>query len=195
MIFINSCIPHSYKINIKGDLTGSNPVFAYDLTEKQITESPEIKIIFNEASYETKKSLIVDRLKYNRVPDSDIPTFIGIFELESCRGKSGADCFNTGKTPKTTVYHCQRPNGSKVAVEVTRRNGITVQATCEDFGYKRTYEEKSWGLAQILETTWRGYKCEGDIKTSTYEQQVDCAVKIQRTSSWNAWSTYKLLNK
>src|SRR3972149_1842440 len=53
-----------------------------------------IELNFNNASYETKRKNIADRLKYNNVPDSDIGTFIAVFELESCRNHNDPGCFN-----------------------------------------------------------------------------------------------------
>lgn len=154
-----------------------------------------LAIDFNKSDYETKKELIVERLKYNQVSESDINTFVSIFELESCRNTNDPKCFDTRKTPPTIVYHCQRPDGTYKAVEIIRRNGKNVQAYCFDYGWSQTGSEQSIGLAQILVSTWKRYGCDGSIRDYEWQEQVDCAVKIKNVSGFGAWSTYKLLDK
>lgn len=155
----------------------------------------KVELNFNNATYAQKKRAIIERLKYNHVSDKNIDTFLSIFELESCRNRKDKGCFATDKVPKTAVYHCRRPDGSSVAVEIIDRNGVKVQAYCSDYGYKTTYKEQSVGMAQILVSTWKLYNCKGNIYDYDYKEQVDCAVKIYKTSGFYPWSTYKLLNK
>lgn len=155
----------------------------------------EYKIDFNSSDYETKKELITEKLSSLGVVEPDLSTFVSVFELESCRDKNATGCFNSSKTPPTTVYHCQKSSGQYTAIEIKNVGGRNVQAYCEDYGWKTTGSEQSIGLAQILVSTWNGYKCDGDIRDYDWEQQVECAVKIKNQSGFNAWSSYKLLNK
>lgn len=187
---------------------GSYEVEASNYIESEIIESPRViqaqnievpeyklEIDFNSSTYEDKKNFIIERLRYNNVSETDIITFVRIFELESCRNTSDKGCFDTRKTPPTIVYHCQKPNGTYTAIEIINKNGLNVQAYCSDYGWTQSGSEQSIGLAQILVSTWKGYGCEGDIRAYKWDEQVDCAVKIKNKSGFGAWSTYNLLSK
>jgi hypothetical protein len=150
-------------------------------------------IDFNSLDYKEKRKLIVERLQTHNLTAEQIDTFYKIFRLESCRNPQIQDCFDTRKVPSTTVYHCRRDNGTYHAIELINRNGLMVQARCEDYGSVQTGSEQSIGMAQILVSTWRGYQCEGDIRDYDWEQQVDCAVKIYKQSGFGAWSTYRII--
>lgn len=196
-LILNSVLYTTYTVHAQIPTQEDNHEVKVNLQE-EILRKPikieKVEVDFNSSDYETKVSMIKERLEYNKVSKSDIKTFLDIFHLESCRNIEAQDCFNTQKTPPTMVFHCQKPDGSYEAIEIINKGGLNVQAHCSDYGWVRTGSEQSIGLAQILVTTWQGYKCDGAIRDYDWKQQVDCAVKIKNTSGFSAWSTYYLLD-
>lgn len=65
-------------------------------------------------------------------------------------------------------------------------NGIW-QATCEEAGASTIRTGNSKGLVHIIETTWEGMACSGDVLN--WIDNLECAFKIRDSQGWKAWST------
>lgn len=144
---------------------------------------------FVNLTYQEKINFITERLKFNGVSDTDIKIFTEIATLESCRDRGDhKGCMNPEKTPPVVVKHCKGGNGWYV-VEI---NSVGGQAQCAA-GHVEGRNEQSFGMFQILETTWEGNQCEGN--RFDWYSQVDCAVKVKNRSGFSQWSTYKMISQ
>jgi hypothetical protein len=139
----------------------------------QVITLKEVATNFNinfPQNLDDKKLVISEYLGANGYKPNEINSWLCIIQNESG--------FRESATPKTWVKHCQRPNGSYYAAELTN---------CKD-GDKETGREQSVGLTQILATTWKIHECKGD--RTNWLSNLECAVKVQRKSGWYQWSTY-----
>lgn len=166
-------------------------------TPVEVQSLPEIKlerdwggVDFVNLSYQGKRDIIQERLQFLGVSDAEIGVYLEIATHESCKDRADSpDCMNPQKEPPFYVKHCQGVNGW-YAVELA--NGG--QAYC-NAGDTEGRNEKSFGIFQILESTWERTGCSDD-RFSWYAQ-VDCAVTLKTNSprGFSEWSTYSLISQ
>ena len=174
-------------------LTTNYQVRAYDQvtdtsskkTEKK-TEPINVKVNFQQnyktyysnSDQNTRKFLITRYLESAGYSKTDIETFLKIGQLESG--------LQLDSVPPVFVKHCKRANGTYYVVEINKQGR---QDYCRT-GDVEVHQERSYGIFQILPSTAKDYKCNKDL--TTLEGQLDCAIKLQKSSKgWNHWSTYQ----
>ena len=109
-----------------------------------------------------------------------------IFTLLYIAKRESINTFDPAIKPVSEVRHCKRPDGTFYAVEITSDRK---QASCKT-GDVQTYAEKSTGIWQILPTTFKGYKCTGDI--NNWKDQAKCAIILANsTKGFNHWVAYQ----
>lgn len=172
--------------------TPAEEMLVVEQVEAKTVLKPEIdwaSIQFVSLTYQEKINFITERLKFNGVSDADIKVFTEIATLESCRDRGNHEgCMNPTKTPPVFVKHCKSASSGKwYVVEVSGSGG---QAYCKA-GDSEGRNEKSFGMYQILESTWERNGCNAD--KYTWFNQIDCAVIIKNRSGFTQWSTYKLI--
>lgn len=149
----------------------------------------------SETSYDTisgkdRMDYIVDYLAdypVTKLSNEDINILVRIMELESCRDYEENDCLSLQKTPPVYVKHCERKNMTYYVVEI--QNGKQAYCGLKDI---EVFKEKSWGPAQILESTGRR-QCGIDVKNVHIDDYLDCVVKIKEGEGFEAWGTYRLI--
>jgi hypothetical protein len=153
---------------------------------QQPTKMMETPFDYNSANGKQRLGALVDEMAKGPLTNEQINLMRVVARYESCRDINVADCLSLTKTPQTWVQHCKNPNGKWKIVPEDYDPKCPVD-------YITGMREKSWGPFQILETTWAGNKCEGDVKSATYQQHVHCMEKIVLKSGIKGqWSSYSL---
>lgn len=156
------------------------PVVAQESLEVVVNPKVDFKVYYQTSDLKVRQNLIRRYLEDVGYSENDIDTFLAIGQRESG--------LQLDSEPPVFVKHCRRANGSFYVVEINSTGG---QAECKA-GDKQVHQEKSYGIFQILPSTAKGYGCSKDL--TTLESQLECAVKLQKsTKSWNHWTTYKLV--
>ncbi len=169
---------YSYEKRITAQASEPIPMVVQGVAEKTPTI---IDPHFDEMTGVERFRFLQNYLSKTDLTNEEVNNLIGIAKLESCRDINDPKCFDLKKTPVTYVKHCKRPNGTFYAVEITKGK----QADCGKD--QETMKEKSWGIFQILETTWKREGCTGNIRESSAEEQADCAVIVYQKEGYNAW--------
>lgn len=134
------------------------------------------------SDYSHKKEMVLMYLRSLGASEDDILVWDKVITHESD--------YNLDALPPTWVKHCQGANGAYAKELWDYGNGIKWQYECSFEGATEIKQEQSFGLFQILPSTWEGHGCEGD--QTNWMDQSRCAVKIKNQSGFTQWSTYFL---
>lgn len=167
MILIIACIAYG-KVEAMSETTPSTAVAEMTMGWSHIKN----KYYGNQypGNVEERRAYILEYLvwKFPELTNEEINNLVNIASKESSAHDPKIE-------PRSWVKHCQRPNNTYYAIEFGECN------------YKEVHREKSFGIFQILPSSYKRYGCEGDIKN--VDNQINCGVKIYKKSGYGAWYT------
>lgn len=133
--------------------------------------------------YNHRKEMVLMYLRSLGESEEDIATWDRIITQESN--------YDPTIEPPTFVVHCE---GGSIAELTDYGNGVMWQYECAMDNLREIKREKSFGIFQILPSTWELAGCEGAVSKAGNNQpwiaQADCAIKVRSLQGWKAWAAY-----